>query len=346
MAAVPLSSLLIFTNQFSAMIQSQLPLVDVLDNLAMETPHRRLQSAVTAVVEDVEHGQELGDALSYHPDVFDQIYVNVVRAGMGSGRLDEALAQLSVHLTKADIVSKKMRGAMFYPMVVMAIALVAFNAVVFFILPKFQTMFASMSKDLPAITQLLIDVGEVWRANWLIIFGLVLFIVILIGVWLATPEGRYVWDQKKLDLPVVGKLWRMGALTKFLRTLAVQMRNEVPLLDSLELAAPASGNVYIEDLVLGIADDIERGVGIAQAFRDYDVFGGVVLQMISSGEESGELDELLMSAAEYFDRLLDDQIQRTTALINPVLTVFIGLFMAGMVIGVFLPVFNMGKGVN
>lgn len=346
MAAVPLSSLLIFTNQFAAMIESQLPLVAVLDNLSMETPHRRLQGALSNVVEDVQHGQELGDALAQHPDVFDQIYVNVVRAGMGSGRLDESLNQLSVYLDKADVVSKKLRGAMFYPLMVLFIALAAFNAVVFFILPKFEKMFASMNKDLPQITQFMIDVGEVWRANWYLFAGLLVFVVVLVGVWLATPEGRYLWDEKKLQLPVVGRLWRMGALTKFLRTLAVQMRNEVPLLTALELAAPSSGNRYIEDLVLGIADDIERGVGIAQAFRNYEVFGGVVLQMISSGEESGDLDRLLMSAAEYFDRLLDDQIQRTTALINPVLTVTVGIFMAGMVIGVFLPVFNMGKGIH
>ncbi len=346
MAAVPLSSLLIFTNQFAAMMTSRLPLVDVLTNLARETPQRHFREIIEDVVDDVLHGEDLGDALAGHPGVFDDVYVNVVKAGMGSGRLEDALTHLANYLQKADIVSKELRTALSYPVFVIFAFLVAFNGMTFFILPRFDSMFRQFGAELPKITQIMMDIGVVWRDNWHLFGAFSILVVVGFLTWISTPAGRMVWDEFKLDLPVIGRFWRLSALGRFLRTFAVQVRNEVQVLDALDLAAPASNNRYIEDVLYEIADDIERGAGIAYSFRHHRVFDGIVLQMISAGEQSGSLDMLLLSAADYFDRILDEQIKRWTALINPILTVLIGVLIGAMMVAVFLPVFDMGKAVT
>lgn len=342
MAAVPLQGLLIFTNQFAAMIASQLPLVDVLENLAKET-----RNGVCGVIDDVcdrvKHGLDLGDALAMHPEVFNDIYVNVVRAGMSSGRLDDALGHLSRYLTNADVVGKKLKAALTYPIFLILSFALAFNGLVFFLLPRFQSMFSAFGGELPAPTRIMMELGAFWRETWILGFGALIAAVVAFAVWIASAEGRYLWDWRKLSFWVIGPMWRMAALARFLRTFAVQVRNEVDILDALRLAAPASGNRYVEALVMDIADDIERGTSIAEAFRERRLFSGIVLQMISSGEESGSLDTLLLSAADYFDRLLDNQLARWTALINPILTVILGIGIAGMMIAVFLPVFDLGS---
>lgn len=346
MASVKLPSLLIFTNQFAAMLGSKLPLLSVLENLGKETPQPVLRDAIEDICESVTSGVELADALEEFPGIFDEIYVNVVRAGLGSGRLDESLLHLSEHLSNADQVSRQLRGALAYPMFMFAGFIAAFNGMVFFILPRFQSMFSSMDKELPAITQLLMDIGDWWKASWPLVLGFWAVVIASFVIWTLTPDGRYLWNKMKLNIPVIGNMLRLGAMSRFLRTFAVQVRNEVNILQALRLAAPSSGNAYLEEVILDIADDIERGRGIAEAFREHEVFSGIVLQMIASGEEAGQLDELLLSASDYFTRLLDNQIQTWTGMINPILTVVIGLGIAGMMVAVFLPVFDLGSAVH
>ena len=168
-------------------------------------------------------------------------------------------------------------------------------------------------------------------------------LLVSFAAWVSTADGRAVWDEMKLKLPIVGPLWRMSALARFLRTLAVQVENDVPVLDSLRLAADSAGNVYVCETLYEIADDVERGSGLAASFAAHRLFHGIVLQMIAAGEEAGILDELLMSSADYFDSLVQDMLDRITSLINPVLTVIIGLAVAGMMIASFLPVFELGS---
>ncbi len=344
--AVKPSDLLIFTNQFASMMRSHLPLVDVLENLAQETPQKDLKEIIHDIADDVRNGVDFGDSLASFPKLFDEVYVNVVRAGMMSGKLADALTQIADYLSKSDTTSRKVRGALSYPIFMLVAFFGVFNVMIFFILPRFEAMFSSFGKDLPVPTQILIDIGKYWRENWYLLVGGFLVAVIAWLVWVATPDGRYIWDRIKLNIPIVGRLWRLGALSRFLRTFAVQLHNEVRLLDALDLAASSSGNRYIEESLNLIAEDISIGVGIAESFEKYDVFSGIVLQMIAAGEEAGTLDELLLSAADYFERLLDNQIQVVTGLINPILTVVMGFAIAGMMVAAFLPVFDMGKTVQ
>lgn len=343
MASVSNQSLLIFTNQFAAMVNSHLPLANVLDNLSSETPEKQFREIIEDVSEDVKSGMDLGDALYEYPDVFDMIYVNIVNAGIRSGRLGDALDHLSTHLTNADTITRKLKAAFSYPLFVLAAFFVAFNGMAFFILPRFEAMFSSFCKELPYATQVMMSMAEFWRDYWHVILGGITMVVLGIIVWLSTEDGRYIWDEQKLKVPVLGRMWRMASLSRFIRTFAVQVSNDVDVLESLRLAAPASGNVFLREMIYLIADDIERGRGIAQAFHDHEVFGGIVLQMVASGEEAGTLDKLLLSAADYYDRLLENQLQTWTGLINPILTVVVGLGIGAMMIAVFLPVFEMGS---
>ncbi|MBF0145960.1 MAG: type II secretion system F family protein [Magnetococcales bacterium] len=338
-----LVNLLIFTNQFASMMQSQLQLVDVLDNLARETPGKELREAVEEIAYDVRRGIDFGDSLANYPSLFNDIFVNVVRAGMEAGRLADSLVQVAVYLNKTDTINRKLKGALTYPLFMGVAFFLVFNAMVFFILPRFATMFAQMKKELPAPTRILLEIGEFWKDNWYLMIGGILLASLAMMVWISNREGRLLWDEYKLRIPVVGKLWRMAALARFLRTFAVQIRNEVPLLRSLRLAAASSNNLFIEEAILNIADEVERGVSVSQAFREHHVFSGIVLQMISAGEEAGNLSELLFSAADYFERLLETQTETVTGLINPIMTVTIGLVIAGMMVAAFLPVFGMAN---
>ncbi len=340
MADVKISHLLIFTRQFAAMLKSKLQLVTVLANLARETPQRKLRLAIEDVVDEVNRGVDLGDALDIFPKIFSNIYINLVRAGLMSGRLDEALSHMATYLERTDQVRRKVRSAISYPVFMLLAFFAVFNGMVFFILPRFEQMFKSFGSELPGPTRMMLDVGEFYKSYWPYILGGVGLVVVGMVTWVATPDGRRIVDEYKMKLPIVGPIIRMGALSRFLRTLAVQLANNVQLLEALRLSAMTSGNVYIEEIVLEIAHDVEHGTSIAAAFREYEVFSGIVLQMISSGEEAGTLHELMLSDSDYYDNLLNEQIDSAIGMINPVLTILIGLGIASMMVAAFLPVLN------
>ena len=343
MSSVNLTQILIFTRQFSSMIGSQLQLAYVLENLAKETPNRQMRETIEEILDDVLHGTDLADAFESHSIIFNDIYVNVVRAGMESGMLGNALDQIGTYLEVADQMRRKVRAAFSYPIFMLAAFFIVFNVQVVLILPKFQKMFGMRDDPLPVPTQFMVMVGDFYLENWY--YMVVVFVGSIVGfvVWISTQDGRQIWDEVKLKLPVIGSAFRMSALSRLLRTLAVQVQNKVPLVIALELSASASGNRYIEGVILNIVDDIRNGEGIADSFRAHDVFTGIVLQMIASGEESGEFDRLLMSAASYFDDLLAEQLESMTGMINPILTVVIGTAIAGMMVAAFLPVFQMSS---
>jgi type IV pilus assembly protein PilC len=343
MAGVSRVHMMIFTQQFASMLRSKLPLVDVLDNLAAETPQKKLREAIESVSEDVQHGVDLSQAMARHPRLFDSVYINVVRAGMESARLAGSLTEIARYLKVIHDTERKVQSAVTYPVIVILAFFGIFNGMVFGILPRFQTIFNNLHKALPGPTQFLLDLGAVWGHNWSWIIASMVLLVLSFQAWVRTPDGRALVDQYKLRLPLLGSLWRQAALARFLRTLAVQVENEVEVLYALRLAADTCGNVYVRDIIYEIAADVERGRGLSVSFHDHHIFHGIVVQMIAAGEEAGSLDELLMSSADYFDSLLQDRLDQITQMINPLLTIVVGLATAGMMIAAFLPVFHMGE---
>lgn len=340
MSAVGLSQLLIFTKQFAAMTRSNLHLVDVLDSLAKETPQKVLRDTIRDVVDKVKTGFDLSEVMKDHPKVFDQVYVSVVRSGMESGQLSSALEQVAAHLERISRVQTKLRSAAIYPAILGLSLIVIFNLMVFMILPRFERIFSSFGKELPFVTQVMLQIGDVYASNWLLIFSSVAAIVFSCVAWRSNKNGRVVWDRLMLKLPILGQVLRLSAVARFAHTLSVQVANSVPMLDALRLAAPAAGNRYIEEVVLQVGLDIERGSGVSEAFRKHDLFSGVVQQMAASGEESGHIDEMLMSVAGYFDSLWFQRIETLTSLFNPLMTAIVGFFIALMMIASFLPVFD------
>ena len=333
--------LVIFARQFASMIGSGLQLVSVLENLGRETPNRALRVAVVDVCGQVTCGVDLGDALERHSRLFGGVFIGLVRSGLEVGSLAGALGHVVDYLDRVDQVNRKTASAALYPAFVLLTFLGVAGGMIFGILPQYGRLFTSFGKPLPAPTQFLLDVGDVLRSEAPLLLGLMLATGVGVIFFVSTRHGRIFWDRWKLRTPILGQVWRLAALSRFGRTLAVQASNFVPMTRALRLAAGAAGNAYVASLVLQIADDIEMGESVTRAFRRHEIFAGIVLQMVGAGEEAGRLDELLLSTANYFDSLLMQRIGMVTALINPALTAFVGLSTAGLMVAAFLPVFDM-----
>jgi type II secretory pathway component PulF len=332
------ADLLVFTRQFAAMVGSNLQLVQVLESLTRETPKKKLRAALQDVAGKVRNGGDFDRALADHPGIFNPTYVGVVRAGLQSGQLAQALQQISEYLTSLDKVIKKMRSAFIYPMMLIASFLVTFHILTFGILPRFETLFAQFGKKLPGPTLIVLAIGNVYGAIWPHLLAILLLGTAGTMLWIR--DNRVTYDRLKLKAPIIGQLLRLSALARFAHTLAIQVQNSVSLLEAIRVAAPASNNTYVEVSLRQIADDIERGQGIAQAFAKQELFRGIVQQMIVAGEQTGELAFPLRSAATYFESLWVQRVDAVISMINPALTAIMGLLISGMLIAAFLPVFE------
>ena len=335
------SHLTIFARQFASMVASSLQLVTVLDNLARETPNRTLRNAVRDVSHQVSSGADLCDALEHHPRLFNGVFVGLVRSGLESGQLAAALHHVAEYLERVQGVNRRVISASAYPLFVLVAFVATASTMMFFILPQYESIFRSFGRELPGPTRAMLGVAAALRSGerW-IEAGVVLLVLIPLGLRLVRG-GRVVWDRHKLRVPLLGPVWRLAALARFSRTLAVQVGNQVPVVRALNLAAASAGNAWIEAVARGIAGEIERGASVTAAFRAEPLFAGLVVQMIAAGEEAGRLDELLISAAAYFDSLLAQRIDTMTGLINPLLTAVLGGSIAAMMVAAFLPVFDL-----
>lgn len=343
--SVSLSARYIFTRQLSALLSGRLQLAVAIANLKSDMPKGKFRNALDQVAQDVSHGRDLADAMAEHPKVFGPVYVGVVRSGMRSGRIDEALLQLSNYLEQVDASSRKVKSALTYPMFVLGAFLLVFHMMLFMILPRFQQMYASMGRELPAPTQFLLDIGAAYGGNMIPLALTVTATIGLAMIWRSSQSGRIVWDAVKLRLPLIGFVLRYTSLARFLRSVGMQLRHGIPAVEALRIGVTAVSNRHLEAAVTKAADRIEHGASFGQAFSDNASFGDVISQMVASGEQAGTLDILMISAAEYFDTLTMQRVQALTSMINPILTAAVGLGIAGMLIAAFLPVFEMSGGV-
>ncbi len=343
--SVSASSLYILTRQFSAMISGRLNLVSALANLANQTPRGQLHDVLNDVTEDVRAGTDLADALGEHPKIFSRLYVSVVRSGLSSGRLADALSQLSNYMEQRDTVTRNVRTAMTYPIFVTVVFIGVFHMMTFVILPRFASIFTTLNKGLPAPTQFMMDLGDAYIANWPFIAAGVVLAVVSVVVWVSSEEGRTLLDEWKLRVPKFGTIWRLASYARFCRTFGVQLRYYIPAVEALRHSAEASGNAFLEASVQAIADKVENGSTLVDAFEGAETFGDVVVQMIATGEQAGTLDELMISAADYFDTMLIQELRSITSMINPLLTAVVGIAIAGMMIAAFLPVFELSGSV-
>ncbi len=338
---IPTRDVVVFTRQFATMINSGLPLVQALDILAKQTDNKVLAAVTREVVYDVESGHTLADALSKHPNAFSQLYVNMVAAGEAGGILDTILLRLATFLEKNDAIVRKVKGAMIYPAVIFSVAAIAVVVLLIFVIPTFQNMFASVNLELPLPTRMVIGLSDILQSFWWLIGGTIAAIVFGIKRYYATPNGQLVLDRLMLKLPVLGDVLRKSAVSRFTRTLGTLIASGVSILEGLEITAKTAGNRVIHDAIMRSRGSIAGGETIAVPLEQSGVFPPMVTSMIAVGEATGGLDEMLTKIADFYDDEVDAAVSNLLSLMEPVMIVVLGVIVGGMIVAMYLPIFDM-----
>jgi type IV pilus assembly protein PilC len=333
--------IVIFTRQFATMINSGLPLVQCLEILAEQTDNDRLRKTIQDVLYDVESGNTLADSLGKHPKIFTRLYVNMVAAGEAGGILDTILLRLATFLEKNDALARKIKGAMIYPIVIMLVAVAAVAVLLIFVIPTFQQMFASAGVPLPLPTQIVIAMSAFLQGFWwaVLLGGVAVFF----GVrqYYQTDQGRLLIDGGLLKMPILGDMLRKAAVARFTRTLGTLVSSGVSILEGLEITAKTAGNRVIHDAVMGSRSSIAGGETISGPLRQSGVFPPMVVQMINVGEQTGGLDEMLTKIADFYDEEVDAAVSALLAALEPVMIVVLGVVVGGMIVAMYLPIFDM-----
>ena len=336
----------IFTRQFSTMINSGLPLVQALTILAEQTDNKALAEVTKKVVFDVESGNTVADALSKHPRAFSNLYVNMVAAGEAGGILDTILMRLATFLEKNDALVRKVKGAMIYPVVIMSVAAIAVVVLLIFVIPVFATMFASGGMALPLPTRIVIGASGFLKAYWWVIGAVIIIGGYSFKKYYATSNGKLVIDRLLLKVPVLGDVLRKSAVSRFTRTLGTLISSGVSILEGLEITAKTAGNRVIQDAIMQSRSSIAGGDTIAQPLQKSKVFPPMVISMIAVGEQTGGLDEMLSKIADFYDEEVDAAVSNLLSLLEPIMIVFLGVVVGGMVVAMYLPIFDMVNAVQ
>jgi type IV pilus assembly protein PilC len=343
---VPARDVVIFTRQFSTMINAGLPLVQALDILAKQSDNKALQQTTRSVVFDVESGLTVSDALSRHPKVFTDLYTNMVAAGEAGGILDTILMRLATFLEKNDALVRKVKGAMIYPLVIMGVAGICVTVLLWKVIPVFETMFASVKMDLPLPTRVVIGLSRFINGYWWAVAGGAALVGALLKRYYATPGGKLAIDKLLLKLPVLGDVLRKSAVSRFTRTLGTLIGAGVSILDGLEITARTAGNRVVQDAILTSRASIAGGDTIAAPLAASQVFPPMVISMIAVGEQTGGLDEMLTKIADFYDGEVDAAVSALLSLLEPLMIVVLGVVVGGMVVAMYLPIFDMMNAVQ
>lgn len=333
--------IVIFTRQFATMINSGLPLVQSLDILGEQTENPALRKTIQETLYDVESGHTLADAMGKHPKVFTELFVNMVAAGEAGGILDTILLRLATFLEKNDALVRKIKGAMVYPAVIFSVAGGAVTILLIFVIPTFQTMFESAGIPLPMPTRIVIAMSEFLQGYWWALGAGIAAAVVAFKQFVATSGGRLLVDKLMLNLPILGDMQRKAAVARFTRTLGTLVSSGVSILEGLEITAKTAGNRVIHDAVMGSRASIAGGETIAGPLKESGVFPPMVVQMINVGEQTGGLDEMLTKIADFYDEEVDAAVETLLSAMEPIFIVFLGAIVGGMIVAMYLPIFDM-----
>jgi len=333
--------IVVFTRQFATMIDAGLPLVQCLDILSKQQENKTFKTILLKVKADVEAGATFADALGKHPKAFNELYVNLVAAGEVGGILDTILNRLAVYIEKALKLKKQVKSAMTYPMTIIGIAILVIAVILIFVIPQFSSMFADFGSTLPLPTIIVIAISDFIQDYFLVIIGAIAFFIFAVKRIYATNKGRDVMDRWSLKLPVFGTLIRKVAVAKFARTLSTMISSGVPILDGLDIVRKTAGNRTIEKAIAHVTVSISEGKTIAEPLKESGVFPAMVCQMIEVGEQAGALDAMLSKIADFYDDEVDDAVGNLTAMMEPLLMLFLGVTVGGLVIAMYLPIFKL-----
>ncbi len=338
---VPSKSLAVFTRQFSVMIDAGLPLVQCLDILGRQEPHKGFSATILRTRADVESGASLADAMRKHPRTFDDLFTNMVAAGEAGGILDTILKRLAVYIEKAVKLKGQVKSAMIYPIAVLSIAAIVVTVIMWKVIPVFAELFHGLDAELPMPTRIVIAISN------LIVGWLWLFVLIMIGVFFAlrayysTYRGRRVMDGILLKMPVLGIIMRKIAVARFCRTLSTLLSSGVPILDGLDITARTAGNAIVEDALKDVRKGIERGETVSAPLAATKVFPSMVTQMINVGETTGALDAMLAKIADFYEDEVDTAVAGLMTLLEPIMISILGVVVGGIVISMYLPLFSL-----
>ena len=337
---------ILFCRQFSTMIDAGLPIIQCLDILHSQQENPTFKKTLKEIKESVESGQTLAEALRKYPKQFDDLFVNMVAAGEAGGILDTILQRLSAYMEKAAKLKAQVKGAMTYPAITMVVAVVVVAVIMVFVIPVFEKMFADFGGALPAPTQIVVNLSNLVRSKiGYMIVGLVIF-VFAFKRFYGTAKGRAMVDEVSLKLPIFGPLLRRVAVAKFTRTMGTMLSSGVSILDALEIVAKTAGNKVVEKAIYKTRAGIAEGRTMSDPLTESGVFPAMVCQMISVGESTGALDAMLGKIADFYDEEVDQAVENLTAAIEPVMMVFMGVVIGGLVVSMYLPIFKMAGAVG
>ena len=333
----------LFTRQFATMIDAGLPIVQCLEILCEQSGSKLLRNTIRTIRQDVEGGATLADALKKHPKIFDNLYVNMVQAGEAGGVLNTILNRIALFIEKANKLRKKVKGAMIYPCSIVAVAVIVVAILLIFVIPVFAELYGSMGKALPAPTQITINISNWFVATWYYALFAIIGGAVAIRAYYQTDQGRMNIDRLLLRMPIFGDLLRKVAVARFSQNMSILLSSGVPILDGLAITARTAGNKVVERAIMDSRVSISQGKTVAEPLRDSKIFPPMVCQMVAVGENTGGLDTMLKKIAELYEEEVDDAVANLTALMEPLIMVVLGVILGGLVISMYLPIFQMGS---
>ncbi|MDD3993521.1 MAG: type II secretion system F family protein [Desulfobacteraceae bacterium] len=340
------TDVILFCRQFSTMLDAGLPIIQCLDILQQQQENKRFKKILKDIKESVEGGQTFAEALKKYPRQFDDLFVNMVAAGEASGVLDTILKRLSTYLEKAAKLKKRIKGAMVYPAITFLVAIIVVGVIMVFVIPVFEQMFSDFGGQLPAPTQIVVNLSRMIRANIFYLLGAVVLAVFALRRVRKTEKGRAATDRYLLRMPVFGPLLRRVAVAKFSRTLGTMLTSGVSILDALDIVAKTSGNKTVEAAIYRVRQGIAEGRSISEPLAESGVFPAMVCQMVAVGESTGALDTMLIKVADFYDEEVDQAVENLTAAIEPVMMIFMGVVIGGLVVSMYLPIFKMAGAIT
>ena len=340
---VKTKDLSIFTRQFATMIDAGLPIVQCLDILGEQSESKLLRNTVRTIRQDVEGGATLADALRKHPKIFDALYINMVEAGEAGGVLNTVLNRIALFIEKANKLKKKVKGAMIYPCAIIAVAVIVVSILLIFVIPVFAELYGSMGKALPAPTQITINISNWFVASWYYLLFALGGVVAGVRFYYQSDQGRINIDGLLLRLPVIGDMLRKVAVARFSQNMAILLSSGVPILEGLAITARTAGNKVVEKAIMDSRVSISQGKTVAEPLAESKIFPPMVCHMVAVGETTGGLDGMLRKIAEFYEEEVDDAVASLTALMEPAIMVVLGVILGGLVISMYLPIFQLGS---
>lgn len=334
----------VFSRQLATMMSSGVPLVQSFEIVGRGHENPAMQEMIMAIKGDIESGTALNEALAKHPQQFNELYTNLVTAGEQSGILESILHKLATYMEKTEALKSKIKGALFYPIAVVAVAFIITCILMIFVIPQFQDMFSNFGADLPALTMVVINMSKWFQEFWWLMFGVIIGSVVgIIQLKKRSKRFAHFLDRISLKIPIIGEILEKSAIARFARTLATMFAAGTPLVEAMTSVAGACGNIVFYDATMKMRDEIATGTQLQVSMRETNLFPNMVVQMVAIGEESGALDSMLGKVADWYEQEVDDAVDALTSLLEPLIMAVLGVIIGGLVIAMYLPIFKMGQ---